>query len=222
MQAVYKATYRDAHSQETTEIRNDGEMLEMTVRGVTFMGNLDNFKPVISPGDPALSSFTLDRYSDGSVELCGYVLEFEMPLPVNTPDGIAEGTLTVHRELGFPNERGLFDREIVALRLNFAGVVYRSPGRHECFENELLGIQQMLPEGVFMRACINCAFSDYNVAGNGPFGYMMCFRGSKEAYLGVRGKDEYIDIMDERTSFVQETYLCDEFDRRKPGTGYRG
>src|SRR5438132_1195607 len=113
MQAVYKAKYRDAHSQETTEVRNDGKMLEMTVRGVTFKGRgMDNFRPVISPGDPALSSFSLDRYSDGSVELCGYVLEFEMPLPINTPDGITEGTLTVHTEQGLPTERGWLDREI--------------------------------------------------------------------------------------------------------------
>jgi hypothetical protein len=46
--------------------------------------------------------------------------------------------------------------------------------------------------------------------------------GYKAEYLKVRTKGEYMRVMNRYTERVQETYLCPEFERRKPGTGYRG
>lgn len=82
--------------------------------------------------------------------------------------------------------------------------------------------QEALPEGVSLKACLSCAFSDYSVYGHALFGNMPCFRDQKAAYLAVRDKDGYMDMMDGFTEMAQETYLCIEFERRKPGTGYRG
>ena len=86
----------------------------------------------------------------------------------------------------------------------------------------MLDLQRQLPAGSYLRACITCAYSDYSPGGNGLFGGLACFRGHKAEYLAVRSKRDLLDIWDKRTGFVQETYLCPEFDRRQPGSGYRG
>lgn len=223
MKASYKATYSDANGQEQTAIHNDGNTLEMRVRGVLFIGwMLDDFKPTISPDDAALSTFSLSRDSDGSATLCAYTLTFDMPLPIGTSGGIQEGMLRVQIELGSQTERGNIDGEVFVLTLYFGGAQYQSRGRSGWIEEELLDIQRLLPENVFMRACINCAYSDYSVYGSGAFGCLLCYRDCKEDYLRIQSKAEYSHLMKRFTATVQETYLCDEFDRRKPGAGYRG
>jgi hypothetical protein len=50
----------------------------------------------------------------------------------------------------------------------------------------------------------------------------MCFKNIKNAYMRVKTKHDYIDILRNYDRFVQETDLCPDFERRKPGTGYRG
>ena len=47
-------------------------------------------------------------------------------------------------------------------------------------EDELLDIQRQMPEGTYLKACINCAFSDYCPGGHGLFGGLACFRDNKE------------------------------------------
>ncbi|MCE9532807.1 MAG: hypothetical protein K8T89_17050 [Planctomycetes bacterium] len=51
---------------------------------------------------------------------------------------------------------------------------------------------------------------------------MMCFRNLKAEYLKVTTKKEFWSVHGRQDRFVQETYLCPEFERRIPGTGYRG
>jgi hypothetical protein len=45
---------------------------------------------------------------------------------------------------------------------------------------------------------------------------------SQAQYLKVTTKDEFWTVHDRYDRMVQETYLCPEFERRIPGTGYRG
>ncbi len=78
-----------------------------------------------------------------------------------------------------------------------------------------------------MKACINCAFSDYSPYGHGLFGNLICFRANKTGYLARSSnedfcKDDYFDVMETVSEMVRETYLCPEFEKRAPGTGYRG
>ena len=82
--------------------------------------------------------------------------------------------------------------------------------------------QAQLPEAVFIKACINCLYSDYSLYGHGLFGCMMCFRNLKADYLKVTTKKDFWSVHGRQDRFVQETYLCPEFERRIPGTGYRG
>src|SRR3954469_23584389 len=88
-------------------------------------------------------------------------------------------------------------------------------------------LQRKLPPGPFMKACINCDFSDYSPYGHGLFGNMICFRANKAGYLALPSgadfeKDAYFAVIDTVSEMVQETHLCPEFERRQPGTGYRG
>jgi hypothetical protein len=43
-----------------------------------------------------------------------------------------------------------------------------------------------------------------------------------DPYRAVTGKDGLFDLWDTMTEYVQETHLCPEFERREPGTEYRG
>jgi hypothetical protein len=100
--------------------------------------------------------------------------------------------------------------------------VWSSAALSGWFEDELLDLQRQLPDGMLMKACINCAFSDYSPYGHALFGGLACFRGNKDGYGAVKGKSDIFRIWDTMTEFVQETYLCPEFKKRLPGTGYRG
>jgi hypothetical protein len=86
----------------------------------------------------------------------------------------------------------------------------------------MLDVQNQLPSGTHLRACITCAYSDYSPVGHGLFGGLACFRDNKSEYLAVRSKADLFRIWSKMTGFVQETYLCPEFERRQPRTGYRG
>jgi hypothetical protein len=204
--------------QELTSITNDGRVLSMTVRGIQFKGSdFDSLEPMGEPDPVRLASFTLSRG-----ELCSCKIEADIPMPVVTPHGIAEGVLGVHLELGDPAPTGGIDREHLALKLAVEGQVIISKGWSGWFEDELLDIQKQLPEGTYMKACINCAFSDYDPIGHGLFGGLACFRDNKGGYLSVKTKRDLFDVWKTMTDFVQETYLCPEFGRRVTGTGYRG
>jgi hypothetical protein len=218
MLVTYPARYRDRFEEERTSIDNDGKMLSVTIRGVEFRGgDFDALEPA-SETDPSwLSSFTLRQN-----ELCSCLIDAEIPVPVVTPHGITEGVLTVHLELGDPAPNGGIDREHLTLRLQFGARVLTSRGWSGWFEDELADLQRQMPDGTYLKTCINCAYSDYSPVGHGLFGGLACFRGNKTGYKAVQSKRDLFGIWGTMTGFVQETHLCPEFERRSPGTGYRG
>lgn len=190
----------------------------MLVRGVKFQGqDFDSLEPTKEPDPAQLSSFTLNKG-----DLCSCVIEAEMHVPVVTSQGMEDGILTVHLELGDPAPNGGIDREHLTLQLKVGDQVIASKGWSGWFEDELLDIQKQLPKDSFMKACINCAFSDYSPGGHGLFGGLACFRDNKQGYSSVKTKRDLFGIWKTMTEFVQETYVCPEFEMRVPGTGYRG
>lgn len=66
---------------------------------------------------------------------------------------------------------------------------------------------------------MTCLYSDYSPGGHGLMG-IRCHRDAKDQYLKVRSKADYWPVP--VTEEVPETYLCDEYQLRIPGTGYRG
>jgi hypothetical protein len=87
------------------------------------------------------------------------------------------------------------------------------------FEDGLLRLEQSFPPDQQLVACLTCLYSDYSPGGHGLTG-MRCHRDAKTQYLAVRSKADYWGVP--VTEDVPETYLCDEYERRVSGTGYRG
>lgn len=86
------------------------------------------------------------------------------------------------------------------------------------FEDGLLHLGEALrPDR--LRCCMTCLYSDYSPAGHGLMG-MRCHRDAGDDYLKVRNKAGYWPVP--VTEEVPETYLCDQYRVRVPGTGYRG
>jgi hypothetical protein len=87
------------------------------------------------------------------------------------------------------------------------------------FEDGLHRLEEDLPDEVRLACCLTCLYSDYSPGGNGLMG-MSCHRGAKAQYLAVRSKADYWTVP--ITEQVPETHVCPEYERRVPGTGYRG
>jgi hypothetical protein len=172
MTTSYPARYRDRSGEERTTIMNAGSALTMVVRGVRFVGNdFDGLDPEDVSDPMRLASFS---FLHGNLSSC--VVEAEIPVPVVTPDGKVNGLLTFELELGDPTPTGQMDRERLELRLAIGETTYSSDGRTGWFEDEMSDLQNKLPTGTFMKACFNCAFSDYSPYDHGLFGNMICFR----------------------------------------------
>ena len=213
----YPTTYSDAEGSEATTIANDSETLRLSMRGVEFVGrDFDSLEPT-GAAPEKLRRFTLNQGC-----LCSCRIGCRIPIPVHERGKLLEGSLSVELVLGDPAANGGLDREQLRIVLEYDGQQLAGSGTSGWFEDELLGIQAQLPEGVFIKACINCLYSDYNPSGHGLFGCMMCFRNLKAEYLKVTTKQEFWSVHGRQDRFVQETYLCPEFERRIPGTGYRG
>lgn len=221
MHQTYPARYQDAWGEEQTIIENDGKRLRMIVRGVEFLGtDFDSLQPTPDQADLDLTSFTLYYGS-----LCACLLECVMPLPVMVGGELKAGQLMMRLQLGYPRPEGNrgIDQETLKLCLSFDGDSFWSKGTSNgFFEDQLRDIQHALPKGTYLKACISCALSDYSPYGNGLFGDLACFRTNKAAYRQVTGKRDLLAIWDTMTEFVQETYLCSEFERRGSEIGYRG
>jgi hypothetical protein len=215
---TYQAIYADRHGSENTVILNYGDKLHISLRGVEFSGrDFGSLEPQGCISDNGLESFTLSQN-----QLCSCRIECKIPVTVCKLQNEIDGLLSVELTLGDPVHNGGIDREILKLTLAFDQTCYVSSGKRGYFEDKLLEIQSQLPSGTFMKTCINCLYSDYSPYGNGLFGTMMCFKNLKNEYLKVTSKDEFWSVHDRFDRLVQETYLCPEFSRRVPGTGYRG
>lgn len=130
---------------------------------------------------------------------------------------VVESACIISRRLGCVDDRLCRGIDLVSSH----GAI-DSAGTSGWFEDELLDIQRKLPAEVYLRACIGCGLSDYSPYGHGLFGNLACFRATKAAYRSVTNKHGLFAIWSSATGYVQETYLCPEFERRRPGTGYRG
>jgi hypothetical protein len=212
----YDGTYTDARGRDAIAFLNDGETLRVTIRGVEFSGpDFDGLSAV--DGRAEIAGFSLHRG-----ELCDCSFAFDIPIPVIVQGAEVAGRLHVDLVLGAPAPNGNLDREQLKLMLEYNEQRVASPGNSGWFEDELRDIQKQLSNSVFIKACINCLFSDYSFYGHGLFGGMMCFRNIKSEYLQVKSKRDFFAVHGRQDRYVQETYLCPEFARRVAGTGYRG
>lgn len=206
--------YRDGHGSEAVTLTTDGQQIRIRIRDIDFAGeSFDGLGPVAGV-PPEGGMFDL---VDGSLSDC--VLEWDIEVPVMTPDAVRRTTLSCLLSL----RRADPD---LSLALHLDGAVYESARAESDFAAALAAIQRILPPGTRLGTCIACAFSDYFPAsGRGLSGTLACFRGVKDAYRGTAGGGDVLDLWDRRTGFVQEIWSCQEFEPRPvegAGTGHRG
>ncbi|WP_405974797.1 DUF6304 family protein [Streptomyces sp. NBC_00988] len=215
--------YTDRHGTEVVVFESDGrESIRTTIRGVRFEGDTMDDLGALG-GEPPEAPFA---FFDGA--LCSCLLEWEVPMSVAVEgQGVRTAVLDCALRLGGPAGpgRGL-DAETLTTTLRLDGREYRNSEGDDDFEDALNEIQRQLPDGARLRACVACVWSDYHPLGHGLMSGLACFRTAKDIYRlveGKRGPDNIFDAWDSRTEFVQETWLCGEFEHRTTThTGYRG
>ncbi|GGX30807.1 DUF6304 family protein [Streptomyces lomondensis] len=210
--------YTDRHGSQEVVFESDGrELIRTTIRGVLFEGDsMDTLGA--QAGEPPAAMF---RLHDGDLRSC--LLQWRLPLSVEfAGQGVREGML--HCALRLPDPAAP-DGQSLVLTLRLDGREYGSPDDCGDFEEGLYAIQRELPPGARLKACIACAWSDYNPVGHGLMAGLACFRDAKDRYRQVDGKQGprgIFAIWKAHTELVQETWLCGRFEPRATHTGYRG
>lgn len=195
-----------------------GYQIETTIRGVTFCGyDFDGLEPR-DPGQAIAAELPLSRLSG---ELADSVIKGDLPCTIEI-DGrrapaVVEFTLTLPSAEGGPETQHSSPKN---LHLSLTVADQRFDVDDDWFEDGVLRLDQAARRaGASLVCCVTCRYSDYSPGGHGLMG-MRCHRGAKEQYLAVRSKRDYWSVP--VTEDVMETYLCPEYERRIPGTGYRG
>lgn len=212
--ASWPGRYTDRHGSEELVLESDGrELIRTTIRGVRFEGpTMDSLGA--QTGKPPESMFT---FQDGDLWSC--LLEWGLTVPVEA-EGAGERIATLHCALNlwYPEET-----EDLTLTLRLDGREYRAT--HPDFEDALNEIGVALPAGTRLKACVSCAWSDYHPVGHSLMTGLACFRGAKDVYRACDGKygsQGIMTIWEHLTEFVQETWLCEQFEHRTANRGYRG
>lgn len=206
----FSTIYSDRLGSIQTEIIVNGTQLILIVEGVKFAANsFDGFKTLDLSNKNSRFTFNNEQ------ELTNCQIISKIPLILIKNFQEIQSTLEIKLSLNSSSDNnGIFSLEFENVKIITKPVFD--------FESGLEFIKMELPHDYKLKCCFGCAFSDYSVYGNGFFGSMLCFRNIKEQYLMVKDKDEYLNIMDNSDSLVQETYLCDEFLSRPMKIGYRG
>lgn len=206
------ATFTDSRGSEQIEFQTSGTWLTTKIRGIDFAGReFDSLTPEVAS----------DQFDLCHGDLCGCHFRVEMPVRLNSPEGLRHVHVQANINLGLAHERfGYTEGVRVGLVLPELSIV--SSVDTGFFEDALLSLNSQLPEGFSLEACITCGLSDYSPAGNGSFGCLACFRNEAAQYRQVRSKSDIFALWDRMTEYVQETHYCPCFEKRLPGTGYRG
>ena len=167
----------------------------------------------------AIDDVSNQRLSLGaqSRELAECVLTGDLPCAVDVGGRPIAATVRFTLALGQAARSNVAAPRNLELTLELDSGVFQV--QDDWFEDAMLRLTASLPEGTSLRCCVTCLYSDYSPGGHGLSG-MACHRDAKEQYLAVRSKLDYWSVP--VTEDVLETYLCPEYERRRPGTGYRG
>ena len=180
--------------------------LHAVIRGAAFSGyDFDG----LDPDDPAQADAAGLGPATKAGELGACLLGGDLPCTIAEGGVVRPGTVSFELDLRAGCE--------LRVRTTVGGAPYEAAG--DLFEDALLALEGELPSGVRLVCCLTCLMSDYSPAGQGLTG-MHCHRDAAQQYLAVRGKADYWSVP--VTEIVMETYVCPRWQRRIPGTGYRG
>lgn len=209
---LWTGSYRDERGTESVSFISDGSSIRASIRGVAVSGRAPDMLRAVQDLDPDRSSGL--SFRDGVLWYC--LISIDIPVSVLGDRSEKKGTLRVAWNLDHSADKVSSG----VPRLIIDGEVDVAAGSED-FEVSLPQIGEKLPRGSFLKTCINCQFSDYSPAGTASFGSMFCYRTLKAEYLAAKSKDVFFQL-EERAERTQEIFVCPEFERRTPGTGYRG
>jgi Family of unknown function (DUF6304) len=190
-----------------------GYEFHTVIRGTQFWGyDFDGLEPV--DRDAAKTAgFSLSP--GGDLEDCS--LTGELPCSVSQAGRIVPSVVSFRLDLYPRRGADVYNPKNLQLTTTIGGE--RFEVTDDWFEDGLLRLDKALPSEVRLVCCVTCLFSDYSPGGHGLMG-MRCHRDAKQQYLAVESKHDYWSVP--VTEEVMETYLCPQYQRRIPGTGYRG
>ena len=173
------------------------------IRGVRVSG--DSFTDL----EPDTPTAALSLNGAGEVDHCK--VRVDVATRVKGPGG-PQGHLSLTFHLGAGTYEAVIDAEMTTDQGTVANT------QEERLEEVLGALVPQLGE-VKWECCLTCGLSDYSPGGNGVMG-MRCHRDAGGQYLSVQSKMEYWGVP--VTEEVPEFYRCDQYEQRRPGTGYRG
>lgn len=184
-----------------------------TIRGVGVWGSdFDGLEPADATAQGVREVLHLNRAD----ELVACVLSGDLPCVAEVGEQLV--AVVVHFELDLSQDPNLKPGSPENLRLSTVLNGTEQTVLDDWFEDGVLRLDEALRPHR-LRCCVTCLYSDYSPGGHGLMG-MRCHRDAREQYLGVRSKADYWSVP--VTEEVPETYLCDQYRARVPGTGYRG
>jgi hypothetical protein len=190
-----------------------GYEFRTVIRGTRFWG--DDFDG-LEPADRDAAKTAGFSPSQGG-ELGDCILTGELPCSMSEAGRIVPGVVSFRLDLYPGQGADVDDPKNLQLTATIGGERFGVTA--DCFEDGVLRLDTALPPEVGLVCCATCLFSDYSPGGHGLMG-MRCHRDARQQYLAVESKGDYWSVP--VTEEVMETYLCPAYQRRIPGTGYRG
>jgi Family of unknown function (DUF6304) len=178
------------------------------VRGVDF----DGLEPLNI--DPEIAHAALRLNATGEISEC--ILTGMLPCKAETAGQSVPIVVRFELDLRHDPDHPHGRPRSLTLTTGINGTAYAVVD--DWFEDGTLRLDQALRPD-WLRRCVTCLYSDYSPAGHGLMG-IRCHRDAKDQYLTVSSKADYWSVP--VTEVVPETYLCNQYRIRIPGTGYRG
>lgn len=201
MQYKYPLIYEDDFGKEQTTCITNGNMLQTTIRGVSFQAHSFNtFEVNEADLESNPSQFSLRD------DMLSGIFKLDMPSQVIQKDEVDSAML--HLQFDYTEGNHLY------AALNYGGISYSSGNHFEDTESLLLHIQGLLPKGTKFKNCLSCKYSNYHPIGNNDFGSLFCLKAIDKSILtGIKDKDSLLDVLDNRLfryeiEQVQETHSC--------------
>lgn len=229
----YVGTYKDAFGTVDIVIHNDFEKFSAKIAEVEFEGSEFDALAIINKQSYSiqqLERFTLSQTQilgtdDFVEEICNCTFNVIVPQLIISLRTQEEFVVDMHIEYSLGGERPIYmggglEFEKIYLSFQIFDELFKSEGDY--FESLFEDIQSQFNSRYILKNCFGCLYSDYSVYGQGALGSMLCFVRQKEKYLKVKTKFEYMENLTNDYDMVQEIFLCDKFQTRRKGTGYRG
>lgn len=229
----YVGTYKDDFGIIDIIIRNDFKKFSLKIGEVEFEGAEFNALEIVNKqlySVQQLERFTLSRTpiygTDKFVEeVCSCTFNIKIPQLIIGSETKEKFVVNMNIEYVLGDERPInlgsgLEFEKIYLSFQIIGELFKSEG--DFFEFLFEDIQSQFNGRYILNNCFGCLYSDYSIYGQGALGSMMCFVRQKDEYIKVKNKSEYEANLTEDYDIVQEVFLCNKFQIRRKGTGYRG